>query len=333
MDRFVSAACFSKSEDDLNIDIVIPWREKATLQRRRCDYNRYYLKQAGVGRVEVITFGGGCSSENITGNGEGKVLRIINFFPLPHSSMKDFFALSEPLTLVTGDQTFNEVMEIYGKIPLYEKMTWKIDLYNSILEKSNPFPSINQVLEGWAINTIEGLKVIGEKTALCFKKNVIENKSKSEVELFHESFITKKHSFEKYIRKEVLRLSAMGKNSDFKGENERIENEIKAIFKVPKFIEEFSKLLLHFLGYARFFISEDQKTTIDFFIKKYEEIDKGIFSEEVLTPIDKALSLYEKFKAKKEISEYEQLEAMKAIKDLPKLLFPMLEKQIKEIVI
>jgi hypothetical protein len=225
-------------------------------------------------------------------------------------------------------------MEIFDKIPLYEKMDWKIDLYESILEKSKSFPLIKAVFEGWDSNTTEGLEMIGEKTALCLEEILRSKEGKSEIELFHESIINKKNSFEKYIRKEVVRLLAMGKNAECKEENERIENEIKAIFKVPLVIGEFLNLLdnlLSTLGWSNGITLKIRMS--NFFLQKIEEMDKRNLSEEVLKAIDKAVGVYKKIKAKEEISENEKFEANKVIEDLPKLLFPMIEKQIKEIVI
>ena len=51
-------------------------------------------------------------------------IRIINPFPLAKSTMLAMLASSNPLSGLTGDQTFSEGLQ-FGKIPFYQIMHWK----------------------------------------------------------------------------------------------------------------------------------------------------------------------------------------------------------------
>lgn len=73
--------------------------------------------------------------------GEGKInLRLINPFPTPHAAMLYLIAKSNPLTLLTGDQSFTEGLT-YNKIIFYQIVVWKKEMFDAYLE------TIKQILK------------------------------------------------------------------------------------------------------------------------------------------------------------------------------------------
>lgn len=61
-----------------------------------------------------------------------KIVRIINPFPLHKRSMVALTRLSEPVNLLTGDQSFSEALSLL-KIPFYQIMPWKKKFYTALI--------------------------------------------------------------------------------------------------------------------------------------------------------------------------------------------------------
>lgn len=71
------------------------------------------------------------------GNEKSKrVLRFIDPFPIAQQSMEAMLAISEPITLATGDQSCFEALSA-GKIVFYEQFSHKTTLYEELIDLAN----------------------------------------------------------------------------------------------------------------------------------------------------------------------------------------------------
>lgn len=65
-------------------------------------------------------------------------ININTFSRLDHDDMLQMHLLSHPFTMVTGDQSLFEALSRRGKVPFYEKQTWKADLAQGLLDIVTP---------------------------------------------------------------------------------------------------------------------------------------------------------------------------------------------------
>ncbi len=335
MERFISTIVLSeKTGHENNIDVVIPWRLKNKQYAeyyKKCTYSTYELKAAGIGKVEVIT-PEGAHSEDISEDGSGKTLRIINVFPMPNSLMRDFFTVSEGPTLITGDQSWNEALLVMDKMILYEQMDWKGDLYNSMLQKSEPYPLVNDLMKVWNRQSGKSPKDVAEAICALKKVSVIHPaEDQSQLEKFHRSIVNKTHSLEKNMVEEALRLSAIKNIPGFKDQNDIYEAKIVEIFKIPIFLEKFSDILVHSIGFRLCRIAPTQLDIIQVFINVFNKIDKSIFPREVNETLEKAIDIVRNMMNKKKFTDEEIMLICQPLLDLPKFLFPMIEEKLKEL--
>ncbi len=335
MERFISTIALSeKTGSENNIDVVIPWRLKDRQNAEyyhKCTYSKYELKDAGIGKVEVITPEEE-HSENISEDGSGKILRIINVFPIPNSLMRDFFTVSEGPTLITGDQSWNEAMLVTDKMILYEQMDWKGDLYNSMLKKSEPYPLVNDLMNVWNRQNGKSPKDVAE-AIFALKKDSInpQAEDQSQLEAFHRSVVNKKHSLEKNMVQEVLRLSAIKNIPGFKDKNDIYEAKISEIFKIPIFIEKFSEILVYSISFRLLWFAPTQLDIIQVFINEFNKFDKSLLPQEVNESLEKAIDVVRHMMDKAKFSDEEIILLCQSLLDLPKFLFPMINKKLNEL--
>lgn len=127
LDTFISFVAVLEEGRDRRIDVVIPNRGSAERVATTFfdDPTRARLAAAGISRVEIV---GNAAEEGpqraaldrrtLSVADEGKVLRLITRYPLPHADMRTLLRASEPATLVSGDQSFSEAVSA-GKAILY----------------------------------------------------------------------------------------------------------------------------------------------------------------------------------------------------------------------
>ncbi len=336
MRKFVSTIAFSEqlADSKKNIDIILPWRledTKASEFNEKCHINRDELKDAGIGRV-IIVNSDGIFEENISEDGMGKVLRIINLFPFSNSLMRDLLTVSEAPMLITGDQSWNEAMLMPDKIILYEEMEWKIDLYRSMVKKSTPYPLVSNLMNAWKDREDSSSK--GAANAILdLKADVLSSAraEKSQLEKFHESIINRENQLEKSIVQEALRLSALGIIPKFKEHSEKIEEKIKEIFYTPMLIEEFSKLLLFIIKFPAARNLDDNMIIIDAFRKKFNVIDKSMLTEDVLKTIKEGIDLVYKIYKSKGRGRSVNIHLEKKLATLSTKLLPIIEKKLRRV--
>jgi|GEM_PF-2861032 len=317
MKKFVDTIALLKQKETLDIDVILPWRlidlDTTFEFYKKCEYNESTLKEAGIGRVEIIN-SDGKFSKNISQDGSGKVLRIINLFQFTNHQIRDLLAVSEAPVLVTGDQSLNEAI-LFSKIPLYEKMEWKGSLVETMEKKSKPYPLVSAVLSDWFSNREEELK---ESILLCSQ----ESFEGSQMESFHKSIINPNNSLEKNLCNEALRLSALGKSPEFKVESERLENKIKEVFKIPLFLEIITGAFRTQIIYKNMI----EKEVLNSLISQFYELDKTDLPKEVVEPIVQLINMIDEPKSLSNIAKASEIEEKQA-----KLLLEMILEKLKNI--
>jgi hypothetical protein len=250
--------------------------------------------------------------------------------------MRELLSISEDLNLATGDQSLGELLLKRHGIPLYEPMDWKVQLNQSLLKYAENLPLVKSVLMSWKDRCEYPYIPCNElvKDILSCVNNLEESQSSkdsgpSQIELFHQSIVSKNNSLETHLCEEALRLSAIGKIPTFKEENDRLEREIKDIFKVPLFLDEFSKLLTTTLSYATLPVDINEKIILNIFIEKFEQIDKSKISEEVLEIIQRGIELFNKLCKEGRIAG--DIPEISLLQTISKKLFPNIQKQLEEI--
>ncbi len=332
MEKFLSVVLSEQKPSSENIDIVIPWRLKDKQSDefyQKCRYKKNELKAAGIGVVEVVT-SEGVHRENITEDGSGKVLRIINVFPLPNALMKDLLEISDDLTLATGDQSWNEAILMPEKIILYERLNWKVEFCNSIIKKSKAQPLVENVLEGWNSSNAHGdiAQAIRQ-----LRSDKLEGGD--QLRQFHASIVNKENSFENHLYEEVIRLSSTKKSSEFKLENEIIELKIKELFYFPLLIEKCAGLLMKSLaiyvnsGFQNY--TEEDVVVIKNFRSIYDETNKDALPAGVLPIMERAFLLYDRIEKKEEITREELYKVMPSLASVSRLLISVISERIKEL--
>ncbi|KTD56960.1 hypothetical protein Lsan_2582 [Legionella santicrucis] len=94
-----------------------------------------------------------------------KVIRIINPFPLNPQSMQALMGASEPVCMLTGNQSFSEGLSL-AKIPFYQAVVWHVKLYDSLISSTKEFP----VLNTW-FTLLKNRGVSSEKVAAFYREN------------------------------------------------------------------------------------------------------------------------------------------------------------------
>jgi len=312
MEEFVRTIALLNKEEKLNIDIILPWRMEdffdGSVWHTKCRYDKQILERANIGRIEII-HSGGTFSENISHDGMGKVLRIINLFQFTNPQIRDLLAVSEAPVLTTGDQSLNEAL-LFSKLPLYETMEWKHSLARSLLKKATPYPSVFKVFSNKSSQV--------ENIIHCIQ----ESFEGSQMQLFHASIINPNNSLEKSLCYEALRLSALGKNPKFKAESEKLENELKEVFKIPLYLQIIADVFLRNV----ILCGGISQVVLDFLKSKFNEIDKKKVPLDVIQSIEELISIGEKSKSRRFIKEANNLHTK-----IENLLLDLIQDKLKQI--
>ncbi|WP_156411836.1 hypothetical protein [Legionella lansingensis] len=72
-----------------------------------------------------------------------KLIRIINPFPLHKESMRALVEASEPVNLITGDQSLSEALSLL-KIVFYQAMPWKKKFYEALITTSQKYAKLQE---------------------------------------------------------------------------------------------------------------------------------------------------------------------------------------------
>ncbi|MCH9624066.1 MAG: hypothetical protein S4CHLAM27_04380 [Chlamydiia bacterium] len=243
-----TVAYLNKEAEEQTIDIIIPWRRKAKTSYsiwsniEPCSYDKIKLQRAGIGRVEIIDKDGK-EVDQISASGEGKVLRIINVFPLPKESFDDFLAVSEEVCLITGDQSWTEAALDPSKIMLYETQEWKKKFYKVTKKIAEKEEGILNVMHAWERY---GGRAVADavKGVLPVKKSGVS----SSVTRYHASLLTEKKPLEKRLFEEAVRLAASKNDPTFGKKLAQLEGEFLKRLQVREIIESSRELLLVFLN-------------------------------------------------------------------------------------
>lgn len=126
------------------IDVVVPNRRPAadilqgTFDLERCAR----LAGAGIGEVVVLGNPAADTAEADGGQdqgvhrrrlGSGRRLRLLTHHPIPHPDFRALMVAAEPITMVTGDQSFSEAVSAGKAIALMEPVYCKTFHMDSIL--------------------------------------------------------------------------------------------------------------------------------------------------------------------------------------------------------
>ncbi len=81
-------------------------------------------------------------------NKSDKIIRVFNPFPLQQQSIEAFLEVSEPINLLTGDQSISEALS-FAKTPFYQAMSWKTNFYEALKEvaQKNAFTTLHRWFE------------------------------------------------------------------------------------------------------------------------------------------------------------------------------------------
>ncbi len=124
------------------------------------------LKAMGVGSVEFCIEGQ--KSQPIYINETGKVLRILDYFPLTSKDLSRVLHESVPISGTTGINTFSETVSRNG-LPIYETLWMNRDFYQEILGAAHYFDPDSEGLHAY----FRGIE------ALCVEGGAIHNPDES----------------------------------------------------------------------------------------------------------------------------------------------------------
>jgi hypothetical protein len=145
---FVDYVAVLEESNQRSIDVVIPHAASVT-QAYDAIVTRPLverLHKAGVGRLVLIGNPSEEGSEEIVERrvrelGEGKTLCLITRYPLPHSDMRTLLHMSEPSTMVSGDQSFSEAVSARKECVVIEPVycqTFHLDAQLALAERVSP---------------------------------------------------------------------------------------------------------------------------------------------------------------------------------------------------
>jgi hypothetical protein len=145
---FIDYVAVLEQSHQRSIDVVIPHARTVTQA-----YDAIVtpplierLRKAGVGRLILMGNPSEEGSEEamecrVEELGEGKTLRLITRYPLPHGDMKTLLHMSEPSTMVSGDQSFSEAVSARKECVVIEPVycqTFHLDAQLALAERVSP---------------------------------------------------------------------------------------------------------------------------------------------------------------------------------------------------
>lgn len=133
--HFIRAAVHTEKLSTQNIDMVLVLDDPQELNLKLLVDLTNELETQGIGKVEIVhqTSAGEISTSMTLSNPSKKTLRIITRKAVSHKDFERCLLMSQPLTLVTGDQSLSEAFST-NKIFLYEFYLHK-DALKESLEK------------------------------------------------------------------------------------------------------------------------------------------------------------------------------------------------------
>ncbi len=339
MEKFVSTVAFSeKDRASKCIDIVLPWRVKNQPGKefsQKCTYNIKELQEAGIGKVEIVSSSGVISNE-ISSEEGGKVLRIINPFPLANKAMQGLLAVSEDLTLSTGDQSWNEGILHIEKVILYEQMQWKSEFYQSTKELSAPYPLVASVMKNWT-NRNSPQEVAQAISALGLDSK--ESGANSQIRAYHRAIVNEDHRLESSLAKEVELLITLGKDPELKAEYDKMKESIIKAFYLPNLIDKFSGIFLTALGryHNTTPANEKKKDTqellsiLEYFKGLWMEADTASLPEEILTSVKQILVFLDRMNAEEVFTRKEVGDTMSLVSRSKHALLSVAQKNLQSL--
>lgn len=118
---------------DANSDLLKAILDKLTIEERKL-----------LGEIEYIAENNSIRLANESSESDRIHLRIINPFPMSHAAMLYLIAKSNPLTMLTGDQSFSEGL-MNSKLIFYHLMAWKTNFYDAFLQEIKNFSDVNNL--------------------------------------------------------------------------------------------------------------------------------------------------------------------------------------------
>ncbi len=340
IERFVETVAFTE-KDSLknNLDIVIPWRKTNTGLpsefKDKCRYNKRDLAQAGIGRIEIIDENG-IQNDNISADGKGKVLRIINLFPMPGPDFLKILEISEDLCLITGDQSWNDAMLMAQKDLVYEKMPWKVDFYASTEQISMTEPAINSVMQLWQSRKPPQEVAQAVKNLNLAKISAVKEGEITPSEKYHRAIITEDNDLVESFHQEAIRLAACKKSPSLRRSFSSMEVKLKENFFVPALTEKIAQLLpVNIIRYVndaggKSALDEHDIPFLDHYKKLWDECDKKDLPPEVTLAIEKGFDLIEIAKKGGEISMSDGYSAARALFSVPSKVLPIAQQIFKK---
>lgn len=120
-------------------------------------------------------------------NKSDKIIRLFNPFPLQQQSIEAFLEVSEPINLLTGDQSISEALS-FTKTPFYQAMSWKTNFYESLKEvaQKNSFTTLYRWFE-----LVHDKCISSKKLADFYNKN--QETLKKETQYFRNYLLKEKN--------------------------------------------------------------------------------------------------------------------------------------------
>lgn len=143
---FVDYVSILEAGQGRSIDVVVPHRGRVS-ELAETVFDEDALKrlgERGVGQVAIV----GSEDRTEIVLGQGKTLRLITHYPIPHADFRRLHEAAAPATMVSGDQSFSEAISA-GKAVLYLEpvycQTYHLD---AVLElAARVAPAAHQVLD------------------------------------------------------------------------------------------------------------------------------------------------------------------------------------------
>lgn len=138
--HFIRSVMELEKVNNKNIDMVLIVDDPQELQSKIFLDTQLQkeLEEQGIGKIDIVhpTTKGGMFTSSMTLSRSQKTLRIITRSKIAHCDFETCLLMSQPLTLITGDQSLSEAIST-DKIILYELYRHKIGLGQSLIKLAN----------------------------------------------------------------------------------------------------------------------------------------------------------------------------------------------------
>jgi hypothetical protein len=140
---FIFSCCLALSKDPKHIDIVCPVKRVLNANwpsedENHADFDCEALQKAGIQTIQLFhkSATGQLTLVEQIGSGDGKMLRLINPFPLSNGDMQILIKASYRYAGCTGDLSFSEAIS-YEKLPWYQIMGHKRHSFRAFRDLAN----------------------------------------------------------------------------------------------------------------------------------------------------------------------------------------------------